>query len=217
VYIYIDRYLQEGMIAMARQFSLRDLVALTGFSGRQIRFYISERLVPGAGDDRGPNASYPQETLDRLKLIARYKAIPLPPADRTMTLEEIRRTLDGMTPEEVASQAAVETRSLAPVGAMRAPELPIEEFCLRSALLREDAEPEPAATEMRPLLRQAERLLLDAARQRAPWRRAPQDAWRCLKTPLIEIHVKEPVDDRERTQLRHLAESLSRTLGEDKP
>lgn len=201
---------------MSRLHPLRDLVARTGFSPRQIRFYITERLVPGAGDDRGPNAAYPQETLDRLLLIARLKSIPMPPANRTMTLEEIRRTLDGMTPQEIQRQAQ---DGLVGVSRMSPPasQAPLESFCLASSMLREEPADNRAEGHIRPLLHQTERLMTDLARHRAPWRHTPQDAWRCVKTPLLEIHVKEPVHDRERTQLRHLAASLSLLLGEEKP
>jgi len=203
-------------------------VARTGFSPRQIRFYITERLVPGAGDDRGPHATYSQETLDRLLLIARFKAIPMPPANRTMTLEEIRRTLDGMAPEEIRKQAQGEMmmeHRTPPLG--RASILfetvpraePMEAYCLASPMLRDEPEPglEPSDVDIRPLLRQTERLMTDVARHRAPWRRTPEGAWRHVKAPLLEIHVKEPIHDRERTQLRRLAESLSQLLGEEKP
>ncbi len=213
---------------MARQYSLRDLVARTGFSPRQIRFYITERLVPGAGDDRGPHATYPQETLDRLLLIARFKAIPMPPANRTMTLEEIRHTLDGMSPQEIERQAQ-EKPILDHVGSLRvsmslaseplARLAPMDEYCLASPILRDEPEPglDPTATEVRALLHRTERLLSDLARHRTPWRRTREDVWRCVKTPQLEIHVKQPVDDRERTHLRHLAESLSQLLGEESP
>jgi DNA-binding transcriptional MerR regulator len=208
------------------QYALRDLVALTGFSPRQIRFYITERLVPGAGDDRGPNTTYPQETLDRLKLIVHFKAIPLPPANRTMTLDEIRRTLDGMSPEEIRRRAQgeemprVEMRAL-PSALFRSvappPDEPMEAYCLSSPMLDDGPGAGPDDPEIRPLLHQTERLMTDVARHRAPWRRTPEDTWRCVKTPLLEIHVKEPAHDRERTQLRRLAEALSQLLGEEKP
>jgi DNA-binding transcriptional MerR regulator len=211
---------------LARQYPLRDLVDMTGFSPRQIRFYITQRLAPGAGDDRGPNATYPQETLDRLTLIARFKAIPVPPANRTMTLEEIRRTLAGMSSEEIHRQAQGEVpvqrialrRIEPPAGFAAAPlDEPLEAYCLMSRVLHDAPDAAPPAEEIMPLLRQTERLMTDLARHRAPWRRTPEDAWRCVKTPLLEIHVKEPAHDHERTQLRRLAEALSQMLGEEKP
>jgi DNA-binding transcriptional MerR regulator len=211
---------------VARQYSLRDLVAMTGFSPRQIRFYITQRLVPGAGDDRGPNTTYTEETLDRLRLIVRFKAIPMPPANRTMTLEEIRRTLEGMSPEEIHRQARTDEVPEPDAELQMSPRfkpsaLPpaerMEAYSLSTPLFSYDRESLPADDELRPLLRQAAQLMTDLTRRPAPWRRTPEDAWRCVKTPLLEIHVKEPVQDDERSQLRRLAESLSQLLGEEKP
>ncbi|MFO7655141.1 MAG: MerR family transcriptional regulator [Candidatus Krumholzibacteriia bacterium] len=76
-----------------RQYTLADLVDATGFSRRQIRFYITRDLVPGAGD-RGPNATYGEETLRRLQMIARLKQMKVEPAGRTLSLAEIRQVLD---------------------------------------------------------------------------------------------------------------------------
>lgn len=74
--------------------NLDDLVRASGFSKRQIRFYITRKLIPGAGDNRGPNAVYPDETLARLLRIAELKQRRLPPTGRRLTLEEIRHELD---------------------------------------------------------------------------------------------------------------------------
>jgi len=83
-----------------REYSLDDLVHLTGFSRRQIRFYINKKLVPGA-EDRGPHAVYSHETLARLRLIAKLKATPVPPLNRTMTLDEMRDAIETLPPESL--------------------------------------------------------------------------------------------------------------------
>jgi DNA-binding transcriptional MerR regulator len=77
-----------------REYTLDDLVRETGFSKRQIRFYITKRLVPGAGDSRGPHATYGEESLQRLLLIRDLKDRPVGPTGRTMTLDEIGHALD---------------------------------------------------------------------------------------------------------------------------
>ena len=56
-----------------KQYTLDDLVGRTGFSKRQIRYYITEKLVPGAGNQRGPYAVYGEETLQRLEKITILK------------------------------------------------------------------------------------------------------------------------------------------------
>lgn len=83
-------------------YTLDDLVRLTGFTKRQIRFYITKRLVSGAGD-RGPNAGYGEDTLRRLRLIAAMKDIPIAPSDRTMTLDEIGHALDTLPEDGITS------------------------------------------------------------------------------------------------------------------
>ena len=80
----------------SREHTLDDLVRATGFSKRQIRFYITKRLIPGAGESRGPHATYPEETLQRLLLIRDLKDRPVGPTGRTMTLDEIGHALDSL-------------------------------------------------------------------------------------------------------------------------
>ena len=81
-----------------QEYTIDDLEQATGFTKRQIRFYITKKLVPGAGD-RGPNAVYSQETLLRLRAIAHLKDMRVPPTDRKMTLEEIAHALGRPSPD----------------------------------------------------------------------------------------------------------------------
>ena len=90
-----------------REYSLDDLVRETGFSKRQIRFYITKRLIPGAGDSRGPNATYAEQTLQRLLLIRDLKDRPVGPTGRTMTLDEIGHMLDSLAGGSVAGASAM--------------------------------------------------------------------------------------------------------------
>jgi DNA-binding transcriptional MerR regulator len=78
--------------------TLDDLARATGFTKRQIRFYISKRLVPGAGDRRGPYTVYPAETLERLRAIKLLKDIRIEPTGRALTLDEIGHSLDTLSP-----------------------------------------------------------------------------------------------------------------------
>ena len=81
--------------------TLDDLARATGFSKRQIRFYITKKLVPGAGDSRGPNATYGEETLRRLQLIGVLKDLKIEPTGRTMTLDEIGHSLDTLSADGI--------------------------------------------------------------------------------------------------------------------
>ncbi|MBE0567781.1 MAG: MerR family transcriptional regulator [Krumholzibacteria bacterium] len=79
------------------EYTLDDLVQATGFSKRQIRFYITKQLVPGAGESRGPYATYGEETLRRLRLIGVLKDKRIEPTGRAMTLDEIGHALDTLS------------------------------------------------------------------------------------------------------------------------
>lgn len=92
--------IERGPMTRHGVLNLDDLVRATGFSKRQIRFYITKKLVPAA-ENRGPNAVYPQETLPRLLRIAELKRQRIGPARRRFSLEEIRHKLDS-GPDPVA-------------------------------------------------------------------------------------------------------------------
>lgn len=77
---------------------MQDLVDRTGFTERQIRFYIAKGLAAGA-ERKGPDATYTQATLDRLLLIRHLKGIELHPTGRRLTLEEMRNTIDALGEE----------------------------------------------------------------------------------------------------------------------
>jgi DNA-binding transcriptional MerR regulator len=81
------------------ELTLDDLVRESGFSKRQIRFYITRRLIEGAGASRGPNAVYGEETLRRLQLIRQLKEQRIQPTGRAMTLDEIAHALDTLSPD----------------------------------------------------------------------------------------------------------------------
>lgn len=78
---------------MSNEFTLDDLVNLSGLPLRTIRFYVQEGLLEGP-DTRGRFSLYSQRHLDRLQVIKRLKKLRLP-------LQEIRNLLASMTPEEV--------------------------------------------------------------------------------------------------------------------
>jgi DNA-binding transcriptional MerR regulator len=190
------------------QYTLRELVRETGFSVRQIRFYISQKLVPGAGSDRGPHTRYAQETLDRLKLIARLKSEPIGPANRTRTLEEIRHELDAMTSEEIHAQAVDDLWADGPRYQSVTPSL---NTVFVEHRLGYSPRPE-AADELRELLSRVLRLLEDLARA-APSRQSRPDAtWCRVNSPLVEVQCKVPADDDERRRLQRLASSLTALL-----
>ena len=82
-----------------REYTLQDLTSELGVTARTIRYYISEGLLPPPVA-AGPQSYYTDVHLDRLRLIAKLKEAYLP-------LREIRRQLDAMTDEEIASAVDV--------------------------------------------------------------------------------------------------------------
>ncbi len=87
--------------APSPRYSLPDLERETKTSGRTIRYYISEGLLPPAYG-RGPTATYDLGHLLRLRLIASYKE------DR-LGLQEIRDRLNGLTDDDIAALLNVQT------------------------------------------------------------------------------------------------------------
>lgn len=78
---------------MPEEYSLDDLVRLSGLPLRTIRFYMQEGLLKGP-DSRGKFAHYSQPHLDQLELISRLKKLHIP-------LQQIRQLINNMTPDEV--------------------------------------------------------------------------------------------------------------------
>jgi DNA-binding transcriptional MerR regulator len=84
------------------RYSIADLERETGVSSRNIRYYISEGILPPAYG-RGPTATYDLGHLLRLRMIATLR-------DEGITLREIRERLGGMTDEEIAGTLKIQTR-----------------------------------------------------------------------------------------------------------
>jgi DNA-binding transcriptional MerR regulator len=75
-----------------RTYSMSELVQLTGFDARTIRYYISQGLLPKPLK-RGRGADYGEIHLDRLKLISVLKG--------NLKLDEIQARLNVASPEEI--------------------------------------------------------------------------------------------------------------------
>ena len=201
-------------------YSLDDLERLTGFTARQIRYYITRKLLPGA-EERGPNARYPEESLRRLKLIAHLKTLEIQPTGRTPSLEEIRHMIDGLGPDgadqlihEGAELKVIDTDEL---GVACARENIRPTWCsdidMEGLSERITLPPRDPGQSLGPLadpLRQLRDLLRDVTANP----NLPTDAgetWRRIRTPDIEIHVRAPGDAARRSRLEralHALESL---------
>jgi DNA-binding transcriptional MerR regulator len=83
------------------RYTMADLERETGISKRNIRYYITEGLLPSA-KGRGVGATYGKAHLLRLKMIARFKEDHLP-------LDEIRKRLENLREDDLAAMLHVET------------------------------------------------------------------------------------------------------------
>lgn len=79
-------------------YTMEQLSEATGLSGRTIRYYISERLIPGPTSS-GRGALYTDAHLNRLKSIIQL-------VNQGVLLSQIRERLDTVFPERVVTTAA---------------------------------------------------------------------------------------------------------------
>lgn len=87
--------------ARPHRYTISDLERETGISPRNIRYYITQGLLPSA-HGRGVGATYTADHLLRLKYINKLKQDNLP-------LAEMRKQLDGLSQEKLADVLRVET------------------------------------------------------------------------------------------------------------
>jgi len=212
---------------MTPTYTLDDLAAATGFTPRQIRYYITRKLAPGAGE-RGPEARYGQETLDRLRLIVRLKEVRVQPTGRALTLDEIRETLDSlgadgaeMVLEHGVAMTLIDTEARREAPMIRQPELSLNTCDVSAATFHESRTlyhfPTQDLGDLGPLLRSLRSTLADALAmtedpQDSP---APAAAERWLRTriPDIEIQVRAPDGRARGERLEKILRDLDRLLG----
>lgn len=216
-------------------YTLDDLVRATGFSKRQIRFYITKRLVAGAGD-RGPHAGYGEETLRRLKLIAALKDLPVAPTGRTMSLDEIGHAIDTLPEDDTAREFLARMRGgkphLAeqsnPYGENSASRLPFDEFASAAPSLMasraafspdrggEDKDEDNDIDPIPDLLSRLQTTLAELGSDTRFTNTAKEgEQWLRITTPDVEFHVRKPDDHRARQRLTQMAQELGRMLARE--
>jgi DNA-binding transcriptional MerR regulator len=84
------------------RYSIADLERETGVNSRNIRYYISEGLLPPAYG-RGPTATYDLGHLLRLRMIAKLR-------DDGIALRDIRERLSELDDEQIAATLKIQTR-----------------------------------------------------------------------------------------------------------
>ncbi len=87
--------------AQPHRYTIADLERETGISPRNIRYYITQGLLPPA-NGRGVGATYTAEHLLRLQYVNKLKQDNLP-------LAEMRKQMEGLSQEKLADVLRVET------------------------------------------------------------------------------------------------------------
>lgn len=217
------------------RYTMDDLTRLTGFKPRQIRYYITLKLAPGAGE-RGPNVTYGPETLDRLLLVKRLKEMQVQPTGRTLTLEEIRSTIESLG-DEATRRMVADGMVMSIIDTEEEPEEAVpmvrepadlvggpSSFCFDDHIMFEQEMPPaaaaaPAAVELGdlgPLLRNLSDTLSDVLTETENTQNTrPQPAaeeWRRVRTPDLEIQVRVPDDTSRRARLERIHAILLRLL-----
>src|SRR5450759_3344902 len=82
---------------MPTEYTLSDLVKLTGVSARTVRFYIAQGLL-ASPTQQGPSSRYSEAHVDRLRRIRKLQAAHVP-------LAEIRRQLGALPEDQLATMA----------------------------------------------------------------------------------------------------------------
>ena len=80
-----------------RSFTAEELERETGFDRRTIAYYVQEGLIPRVGR-RGPRTRYPKLVMDRLLFIRRVREAEEAGEIGPVSLSEMRRLFDGVSP-----------------------------------------------------------------------------------------------------------------------
>jgi DNA-binding transcriptional MerR regulator len=195
---------------MPTDYTLSDLVKLTGVSARTVRYYIASGLLPPP-TSAGAGARYGDAHLERLRVIKRLQAAHLP-------LAEIRRQLESMPESDVLSIAestarahesdgsaldyvrALLQRPAAPAPATAPAAMP----SLSTAPVRPPAPPAPFSSQ--------------SAAQSAPVKSAEPDRaqWeRISLDPDVELHIRRPLTRQHNKRVERLISIARQLLEED--
>lgn len=83
-----------------RSFTAEELERATGFDRRTIAYYVQEGLIPRVGR-RGPRTRYPKLVRDRLLFIRRVREAEEAGEIGAISLSEMRRLFDRVSPEAI--------------------------------------------------------------------------------------------------------------------
>jgi len=164
--------------------TLQDLCERASVSPRTIRYYIQQGLLPPP-DGAGRGATYSLDHLRQLQLILMLKKQHLP-------LTQIRRRLEGLTPEDVFRLL----KGPSPVQASSAADY------VRAVLSGQQARVEAPKPKLRPSAK-------TSTRTRSTWERH-------TIIPEVEIHIQRPLSREANQRVRELLRLAQDLFDQDK-
>jgi DNA-binding transcriptional MerR regulator len=182
-------------------YTIGELADLADVTPRTVRYYVAQGLLSSPAG-AGPGARYDEDHLRRLRLIRRLQSEHLP-------LAEIRRRLEGMTPDEIE---ALVTSEPAP-----APDSALDYL---DALLVHRSGHQASAVLSRQawpsLMRGIESSPPPSGRPAEPPQVIERSQWdRIQLDPDVELHVRRPLSRIQNKRVERLVELARQILEED--
>lgn len=198
-------------------FTISELAAGTGVEPRTIRSYVEKGIIPGP-DSLGRGARYPQDALDRLKVLALLRD-----ANRSLTLDQIRILLQKLGPSELRGLADGRLRIGAVLDTEAGSEPPRTAAMDYLARIRSGAAPDVMARhhavvnhaqptdydDELPVLEEAARALVKLAGLTTASRGVRGEHWyRLPLTPDIELSIRGSFGSDQLAQLHRIGDAL---------
>jgi DNA-binding transcriptional MerR regulator len=209
-----------------KRFTLEELEGLSGISRRMIRHYISLKLVVGSLD-RGPKATYGEDSLRRLKLISRLKEVLVEPLGRPITTGEMVKLLESVGErglEQIANGSVpfllIDTDGPAASADRNSAKEYLEQIdAVRTSSFMEEssmycsAMPSPRnQSEFEKLLRVLQSELEAAIKAFDEGNAGEWDRWHRAQSSGLSIQIQVPRDDDEQERLANIASELRTVL-----
>lgn len=196
-------------------FSISELASASGVEARTIRSYVEKGIISGP-DSLGRGARYPQDSLDRLRVLQLLRD-----ANRSLTLDQIRMLLQRLGPTALHGLADGRLRLGDVLDAEAIGEPPRTAAMDYLLSIRGDATPagrgtRRAALDWRtddadhlPVLEEAARALLKLAGLQASSRVVRGEQWyRLPLTPDIELSIRGNFGSDQLAQLHRIGDAL---------
>ncbi|MFM8413794.1 MAG: MerR family transcriptional regulator [Planctomycetota bacterium] len=198
-------------------FTISELAAEAGVEPRTIRSYVEKGIIPGP-DSLGRGARYPQDALDRLKVLTLLRD-----ANRSLTLDQIRILLQKLGPSELRGLADGRLRIGAVLDTDAVGEPPRTAAMDYLAMIRSDLSPSVTAKNYAadpcyrptdyddelPVLEEAARALVKLAGLTTASRGVRGEHWyRLPLTPDIELSVRGSFGSDQLAQLHRIGDAL---------